>query len=332
VIADPRSGRELRFDTALLSLRSREVRVRAGDSISTLLRSSGIVPDGEAFAAFYRLNPELSTARVDRETRLLVPVVSGPQSLQRALEAGNVAFITIDLSQKLRYVQSARSLSKLVDGLDSLSSAQFGDSAGKYRLIHEAARISDNAHSIGLALQGRSRPVDSTLMSVLVDEVELANSILAKVHAQETAPTEQQHEVLRAIGQDLAVRARYWTETLGHAAAAMVRISKVPVEIRTVSREGSEVKGLRVYWVEDALRTKRSPTPFLTPSSPIADRLYVGDYVMWATALGDSAGRPLSEVLGNIQVRQKCLATAAAPTPSSATCVQPITLTVLRKP
>jgi len=317
-IVNPRTGVAARIDRLSLRLTTRTVLLESDVRIDSLLASANIFPDGEAFIAIYRLNPLLEGATARAGTRLFLPVVTGPDNLSQLFTNGYSTYLTFDLKTKRGIVTRARELKALGDSAAMLPIVgAAGDSLRAQIVI-----IRRFADAVTLSLQARTRPIDTDLISSISAELDRAAEVLSR-SVSEKKLTSDDTELIAVLAEQAQARLQtdYWSEAPapppggggrgggGRGGAGSrgrsTRYPAAPITIRVLTKDGpgTDVNGLRVFFVAAGLYPTGTPDSFESTNSPTSQDLLVQNYRIWA-AQPANPSEALTEVL-RLKVRQR---------------------------
>lgn len=280
-------------DSMRISVGEQRVEVATRTSLEALLRAHGIYPDGESFAAVYRLNPGLRVPTVEAGNTVSLPRVVAPGSVENAMREGYLAYLTLDPTLKEALAARIRAMPRLTQAVARLPADRLGGADARDEIEGALRRLNDFALAVGLAMQERTRSADSDVLGQIDAEFAVVESALGDVVHGGTLGAEGRAKIIAAAEQ-VDARMGYWTESHGPA-LALAPYPKVWLEI-SVLRDSAAVAGLRVYYASPATPMESHPFPTLTTAtSPVRAELDVANWIVWAGKPGDST--PLTDKL-----------------------------------
>jgi len=285
----PTDGSRLALDSHSVSVRSRRVTVPAGTTLGQLLRAQGVQPDAEALSAVYQLNPTLTGPALTAGAEVTIIRVNGPDTLRWALANGYLAYVTADVTLKRRVAARAQALAGFARALADLSAEQLGGEEMKNTVVAAVNRIRDFANAVGLALEARTRPIDTEVLMQIDAELGAVDSTLSTLIAGKSPLSANDRELLVTASEDARVRSVYWTESMGPEPEAQ-RYPRVQIVVRALEA-GHEVPGLRVYFTPRAMFGRSEPEAFPHLTSPSARALPFANYVIWVEDPADRSRR-----------------------------------------
>ncbi len=272
------------LDSTEVQLKVEEVQFEKGDTLSSLLMGVGIFPNAEAYGALYRLNPNLDPETIEPGTTLRVPTFKGSDSLLVRIKEGKRLLISFDTTLKKNLEETIKRINALSPEFSSLPSSSFPTVDDQDTAVMQVEQIVGWLRIVRVEFKLRSRPLNSDMLRQIQGEAELLESIMKNAVEQQEQLTEEDIDLLSKIHENMKVRMATFNEAMGPGDPPS-RGREVLVQVRILDpKTGQEVDQIRVYYVSEALYSKRDKYAehFHKLSSPIEQWLPEADYNIWA--------------------------------------------------
>jgi hypothetical protein len=264
-----------------VQLLAEPAQVKDGDTIQSLLRANGILPDVEAFAVVYALNSEMQNlSPLAPSTQLRLPKAQGGAGLQAALQQDSLVALTVDQKLKRDFDENVINLmGPMVPG-PSPGVKRFPRAArlaANDPTLRSLQKIGGSLEFMRLALLRRNGPpMASEALSQLNAQADLLYSLL-RTRGELSAAD---RDLIKAIEEDIEIKKSAFTQVA--AGEPPARWNQVKVTVKTL-KQGQEASGLRVYYVPKALKGNANHTrPFNKMTSPAEHLLQEGSFYIWA--------------------------------------------------
>lgn len=264
------------------------VTVGPDDTLEGLLRSRGLVPDGESLEAVYRLNPGVNSAAPPAGTQLTLPVVTG-QAVDAGLETGAAIALTLDLGLKVEIVQRSPVLDRVVFSLAGVHGVEPVAEAA----LSSLRSIARSTGALSAAIRERSLPIDGDILWKSTLETALAERIALRWEEEGGTLPDEDGARLESVAASLDDVAANLADTRVPGALPDRYDNRVIV-VHVWTDDGGEHHGLRVYFAARALYGEGHYGFFPQRTSPSARTLAVAAWTIWAGEFGDPT--PLTDV------------------------------------
>lgn len=275
-------------------LSTKRVRVRAGDSLETLLTASGILPDAESFGALYALNPELDPRAPPAGGELVVPAAEGGTTLTVALQEGYLVALTLAVPAKRELLDQVTLLEGLSAGFTRLPTASFPTAAERARSIDDLGATVNFLRSVRTVIRDQTRPLDPELLWQMTMESKRLSSVLTMAVNVRHAVTANDVHAIGLVAENMRLRAERFRRVKGPGEPPE-RDPRVRVAVRTLGPDRTAMNGLRIYYAVEAFYELPSAAKPFRELSPASEYLLEANYRVWATRANET--RPASEVL-----------------------------------
>jgi len=258
----------------------RVIEVPPDSTIHELLLSQGILPDVEAFAVVYELNPQLNQlSRLTPGTTLMLPVIDSPATI----ESGKRIAIVLDADLKESITGRVYQLRKILPRIRTLQNG----------LLDTAVSLDDAVDTLEFMQLGfvrrNGRPISREALEQLDADAALLNAALSRANDRGRWERESS-DALSAVLNDIRIKKRAFTQIA--SGKPPDRWPEVRVIVRTL-KGGIPVSNLRVYYVPQALRGNSAAIRTFDRLSTPSDRsLPEADYFVWASR--DPAMTPIT--------------------------------------
>lgn len=253
-----------------LVMSTRDVTIKPGDQVKSLLREQGIVPDASAIWLFYRLNPLIVDADdLTIGSSVKLPSIDRPGSNAGAT-TGRVSFaVVVDTSYKAVLRDQARQIAQLTDSLRKLEQP----SAERRLIVQNADSITASTNAI----------VQSSIPLSAETVVELSHDLhqykeLVGAAISETASNEK----VAVAGKQVAVHA---TE-LAKATTKGVN-PRATVEIAVRNTQGAPRTNVKIVYVRPIYESDRARFESIVNTDPadVSSTMDLGPWRMWVEDL-----------------------------------------------
>jgi hypothetical protein len=280
----------------------RPAQVLPTTNIYRLLEGNGVIPDTEAFAVVYELNPTLRDLRSTAPgTTVQLPRVAGDEVLAKLHHGGYLAMLTVDADLREALNRSAETLQQTAAAFAEVPnrsrSAAGGDLQGKVASLRQwYAQIRRSF------LRRTGPPLRRDSLLQLRREANQLNSILEAGVNADGKLADADVRCIAAIHEDVELEMTNYGQELANEPPKADALYRVVVNISGTSAKGLE--RVRVYYINYGLF--RDPPgkecdSFRTPGSGVSELMRVQNYMIWAAQDGDP-GHPVTEPL-RVKVR-----------------------------
>jgi hypothetical protein len=256
-----------------VTIATENVKIKRGDSLSSLLQWRGINPDSDAISIVFDLNPELKNSKsfVPDQAIVLPSVTTTNPGVEAALDKGQLVALVSDQELKSDLKTNTTSFEQLADRISKEDLRRSDFSEGQIEAILESMKATKQSLK---ELKNANYPASKKVFQQLNADLKTALSWnLAVV----TASDRERIVFIMATVAD----------NVSDTAAALREGSsgKVPVEVITMLQNGDIVPNLQVLSTP-ILRENDPGDPFRKNSSPAKDDRPPARYLIWATREG----------------------------------------------
>ena len=264
----------------------------------SLLSGNGIVPDNEAFAVLYDLNPAIVDVKaIHPGSTVVVPKVSGGPQLQHKLQSGYLVLLSVDPDLRSDLNQSIEQLQGNVQSFAALPANRFAGNNGQTTKRQVSDLTNWYAQIRRSYLRRTGPPLRRTTLREISDEATRLNSLVTQAIGGSGQLDSADQEQIAAIFQDVESEMREYGETLGNEAPKAEPLLRVTVTIK--GDNPNVIATLRVYYTfNGTFRDPPSNPPVTSYSfeklgSGVSEVFPIKNYRMWAARDGD-ASHPLT--------------------------------------
>jgi hypothetical protein len=261
------------------------VTVQKGDTVGSLLRSLRIQPDGNSLAAVYALNPQLARVKPLRPgSQLLLPQ-------PKSQEAGAAEWISLQIVPDVKrdLLAAAESLNDLVEPLNALPAARFGDPDKQGEVLGALDEIRGYLDQVNLILKQNKLPLGPELLRQSLAETRAVQQALEDMTRRKVSLDRKSRELIVGVSEDLNLKAQSFDDM--DRPDGPLRWHDVDVVVNLFHRSDRKpATGLRVFYVNQLFKDRPEwVRPFPGVGARVQDKLLEGDYVFWAAEIGKTA-------------------------------------------
>jgi hypothetical protein len=263
-----------------------KVTPQAATSIYDLLTTAGIVPDADAYALVYDLNPSLQQIDpLPAGLSLELPRVTGGDDLQNKLRNGYLAMLVIDGNLREELARSANALQVLSRRFAGITTERFPSASTRQAMMTHIEALSGwFAHIQRTHLQRTGPPLRRQTLEGILDEAQALTSILTAILDTQGKVTPSDIEQVSVIYRDMQLQMKKYDNVMAGEPPAADSQYKVVVTIRGGD---SGTAALQVYYAWEGLFRKPPREPLQSHSfdgvgSGSSAVLTIADYVIWA--------------------------------------------------
>lgn len=253
-----------------LVMNTKDVTIKSGDQVKSLLRESGIVPDASALWLFYRLNPLISDAdNLAIGSSVKLPSIDDSGSGSGAT-AGRVSFaVVVDTSYKAVLRDQAKQIAQLTDSLRKLEQP----SPERRLIVENAISIRASTNAI----------VQSSIPLSAETVVELSNDLHQYKELVGAAISEAgSNEKVAVAGKQVAVHATELAKATTNG-----ENSRATVEIAVRNTQGAPRSNIRIVYVRPIYESDRTRFESIvnTDATDVSSTMDLGPWKMWVEDL-----------------------------------------------
>jgi hypothetical protein len=263
-----------------------KVTPQAATSIYDLLTTAGIVPDADAYALVYDLNPSLQQIDpLPAGLNLELPKVIGGDELQDKLRNGYLVMLVLDGDLREKLARNVDDLQELSRRFAGLAAERFPTSfASKEMMTHIEALSGWFAYIRKTYLQRTGPPLRRQTLEGILDEAQALTSILTAILDTQGKVTPSDIDQVGVIYRDIQLQMKKYDNVMAGEPPAADSQYKVIVTIRG-GDAGSAA--LQVYYAWEGLFRKPPREPLQSHAfdgigSGSSAVLTIADYVIWA--------------------------------------------------
>jgi len=277
------------------------VRVKAGETIQSLLIAEGFRPDAGSYGLVYLLNPSLrDLAELRPDSSLALPRVKLDPAAQRAINAGDSVGVILDPELRESFGKNVSAVSpEIALMVTSWSAEQLGGAERADDMRQSLKNISTNLDFIqrGLA-DSNGVAIPTSALTQLSEETKALHDICSWAAMPGGALSEQDQVFIRATEKDLAIKKDAYSRAAGEQIARRWRKVLVTVNILKNGVDVPSSSKLRVWYVPQHQVGNRDLTrSFPRACSPCEDSLDEAQYIFWAAHDDDRQHTPVTNEL-----------------------------------